>query len=126
MKTHYQDLEDQVAYWRWRAEEAEAKLSEQRKGFRHIVPVKGLTPMQTVIITALAERDLSSHELQKLLESADMATTQRSLNVQLCLMRKKLPEHLAPSRVYGWGGRYQIPNRDALKAFLADEERAAA
>lgn len=118
MKTHYQDLEEQVEYWRYRAEEAEAKLSRAALGFVKTKRVPGLSPSQSAIMQLLAIEDLSGTELQQLLEDGGVEINQRTLKVQICKCRKLLPAHIAPTLVRSWHGKYQIPDRDALNEFI--------
>lgn len=118
MKSHYQDLEEQVEYWRYRAEEAEAKLSRAALGFVRTKRIPGLTPSQSAIMQLLAIEDLTRKELHQLLEDGGMEMSQNVLKVHICKCRKVLPAHLAPTLVRSWHGKYQIPDRDALNELI--------
>lgn len=118
MKTHYQDLEEQVEYWRYRAEEAEAKLSRAALGFVRTKRVPGLSPAQSAIMQLLAVEDLTRKELHQLLEDGGMEMSPNTLKVQICHCRKLLPANIAPTLVRTWHGKYQIPDRNALNEFI--------
>lgn len=122
MKSHYQDLEDQVAYWQDRAERAESAL----RGRDWDGAVKPLSLSQTRLMRLLAGRDCSIAMFIAAMSDAQPNISDSSVKAQLCVIRTKLPQVIAPS--YGYGGVYTVPDREALKAFLSGEqtERAAA
>jgi hypothetical protein len=122
MRTHYEDLEQQVSYWRDRAERAEGVL----RGQDWQVTLRPLSLSQTRLMRLLAGRDCTVNMFIDAMCDVQPNISDSSVKAQLCLIRRKLPIEIAPT--YGHGGMYSVRDRAALKAFLqieADEERAA-
>lgn len=122
MNTIIEDLEEQVEYWRGRAERAEEAL----RGKRWECAVRPLTMGQTRLMRVLALHDCTAAMLLSAVSDDQPNVSPNSIKAQLSVIRTKLPGGIGPS--YGYGGIYTVRDREALKAFLGagDEVRRAA
>jgi hypothetical protein len=133
MRTHIEDLELAVEYWRSRAEAAEEALrggsSEPGVWMEAVYP---LTLFQTRVMRLLARRGMSSAGLLQVLQNDYPNTSDGSVKAQLTNIRHALPAEIAPVRGKPYPGCFHIhyvPDPEALKAFLASgvlETRRAA
>lgn len=113
--TIIEDLEQQVEHWRQRAEAAEATL----KGNAWDTKVPPLTLYQTRIMRLLARADFSTPALIVGLGMDYPDTTPECIKVHICQIRKKLRGNIAPASTRGWNTVYRIPDRPALREWLA-------
>jgi len=122
MRSIIEDLETQVEHWRARAEAAEAAL----RGVDWQRPVRPLSLYQTRVLRILAERDATSEQITNALQDDYPGTSTNCLKAQISKMRTFMPREIVPPNAYnsGWGGTavYTIPDRAALRAFLAGEQ----
>jgi hypothetical protein len=112
-------LQEELEAMRQRAEAAEAALG---LAFVEVaVPPMGL--YQTRVMRMLAERDLTGQQIINALLPHYPNTTDNCLKSFMSQLRRKLPASIAPPRAKpaGWGvsSPYTIPDRPALRAFLA-------
>lgn len=117
MKTIIEDLEEQVEFWRQRAEAAEAALG---MGDRWDVRAPPLSLYETRVMRVIAERPLTGTDAVRILSAWYPNTSNNSLDVLLHRIRRRLPADIAPSTRLN-GSRYafiEVPDREALKAFL--------
>jgi len=109
------DLEEQVEYWRQRAECAEHVL----RGDHWNKKVPPLTLQQTRILRLLAKRDMDAAAIARSLTDDYPTITAKAIMVRVSQMRTILPEHLRISSVIGQhGAPYRTPDKGALTAFL--------
>lgn len=126
MSTIIEELEEQVEYWRQRAESAELALRGGVKepgewGDR----VHPLSLFQTRIMRLLLRKDMNALAMQIALENDYPDTTEGSIKVHLSNIRQRLPKSIAPTRgapCRGTRHAYHVPDRQALKAFLLTGE----
>ncbi len=122
MKTIVEDLEEQVEYWRDRAERAEQAMRggavEAGNWCYRVAP---LTLFQTRLMRLLAVGPMNTSALMIVMENDYPRTSDESMKVHLCRIRRMLPEHISP----GIGSPcpsvqhfYSVPDRPALRAFL--------
>jgi len=117
MTTHYQDLEEQIEYWRQRAESAEAAIC----GARWNDAVPPLTLYQTRLMRLLARKAFTPEALALAMSLDYPETSKRCVYIQIFHVRNKLPWQIAPSPARKYSHPYDVPDRDALRAFLAGE-----
>lgn len=127
MTSIIEDLEEQVEYWRARAEAAEAIVAGQ--DWARAVPPLSL--YQTRILRLLGQRDVMAKTLLAKMELDYPNTTDNCLKSQICLLRAKLPAVICPPLKSRGSVPYTIPDREALRVFLdtgvlpAEQRRAA-
>ena len=125
MKSFIADLEEQVEYWRQRAENAEQML----RGTDWDVSIPPLTLYETRLMRLLARRPYTPNALAFAMGLEYERTSIRCIYIAIHRIRAKLPERIAPSGTRQYSAPYEVPDRAALKAFLtieAEDERAAA
>ena len=115
-----EDLEEQVEYWRQRAEAAEAAL----QGTAWETPIPPCSLYQTRVLRVLAKQDATGNQIVLALEHNYPGSTLNTLKAQISKVRRRLPPEIVPPLAYngGWGNGgpvYTIPDREALAAFLA-------
>lgn len=115
MSTIIEELEEQVEYWRQRAEVAEAALGYGEQWHRAVKP---LSLQMTRIMRLLAARDMTAQDLLLILEQAYPNITIGSIKVRICTIRGLLPGSLMPFKLGGVGHGYTVKDRAALRAFL--------
>ena len=115
-------LEEKLEAMRQRAEAAESAL--RGNDWDKVVPPCSL--YETRVLRILAKRDATGEEIVRGLTANYEGTNTNSFKSILTRMRQKLPAAIVPPRSapQGWGcsSTYTIPDRDALKAFLATGE----
>lgn len=114
MKSHIADLEEQVEYWRQRSEAAEMLLHGRDWG----TAIPPLTLYQTRVMRLLARRPYSPDALTFAMQMEYDDTSKRCLYIAIFHIRNKLPANIAPSLARRNCAPYDVPDRDALKAFL--------
>lgn len=117
MSTIIEELEEQVEYWRQRAEAAEAALGI---GDRWDVRTPPLSLYETRVMRVIAERPLTGTDAVRILSAWYPNTSNNSLDVLLHRIRRRLPADIAPSPRLT-GSRYafiEVPDREALRVFL--------
>lgn len=114
MSTIIEELEEQVEYWRQRAEALEQAVSG-RAWSESVAP---LSLYQTRVLRCLLKRDMMANSLFDVMLADYPGTSHNALKAQICLLRVKLPAHIVPPLKHKWSLPYTIPDRAALKAFL--------
>lgn len=128
MKSIIEDLQEQVEHWRQRAERAEGAL--QGRGWDTAVPP--LTLYQTRLMRLLARQPYNADALAFAMGIDYEDTGKRSIYVHMHHIRRRLPAMIAPTQKLGKSYPYDVPDREALRAFLGmslpeqAERRAAA
>ena len=113
-----EELQEQVEYWRDRAESAERAI----KGDKWNEAVPPMTLQETRIMRIIARRPVSGASILGTLYADYPNTSDNVLKSRLSMIRGKMPEHLSPTRFGGKMTPYNVPDRDALKAFLGEVE----
>jgi hypothetical protein len=116
-------LEEEVEYWRQRAEKAELALrggvSEPGKWGDRVLP---LSLLQTRLMRLLAVQAMTSKALQLALRNDYPRISDGSIKAHFTQVRSVLPANIAPPRGAPCPGtlhHYTIPDRPALAEFLA-------
>lgn len=109
-----EELEIEIETLRQRVELLESVI----QGDSWNVSVPPLTITQTRIMRLIARRPISRPAIHEMI-CPD--TVLNNVSVQVARIRAVLPEHLAPIRCNKGGDMrpYDVPDREALKAFLA-------
>jgi len=114
MKTIIAELEEQVEFWRQRAEELEHAVA----GRMWSEAVAPLSLYQTRLMRILAKRDTMANALLSVMSLDYPNTSHNAMKSQICMIRLKLPAHIAPPLKHAWSKPYAVPDRAALQAFL--------
>lgn len=118
-KTIREDLEEQVEYWRQRAEDAEQALY----GHKWDSVVKPLTLSETRIMRLIARRPMSQHQIALVMENYSNADDVETLvKVMLCRIRRRLPENIEPIKYTRQFAPVEVRDREALRAFLGETD----
>lgn len=108
-----EDLEEQVEFWREKAERFERVL----KGAGWDDPVPPLTLQQTRIMRIIAARPSLALTIADALQDDYPRIEPNTVKVQINKIRGRLPAHLAP-RLCVPLTPYTVPDREALRAFI--------
>lgn len=116
MSTIIEELEEQVEYWRARAEAAEAALGMGDQWGRAIHP---LSLQMTRIMRLLVTRPMTAGQIADQLQANDYPlTTERTIIVRICQIRRLLPGSIMPFS-QGYSKGYRVADPAALAEFLA-------
>ncbi|HAH11525.1 MAG TPA: hypothetical protein DCL48_15635 [Alphaproteobacteria bacterium] len=118
MNSIIEDLEEQVEFWRQRAESLENAVAGKVWG----VTVAPCSLYQTRLLRVLLKRDMMANHLLEVMLAEYPNTTHNAMKAQICLMRLKLPAHIVPPLKHKWSMPYTIPDRAALRTFLETGE----
>lgn len=119
--TRIEELEDAVETLRQRAEAAEAALRGGSEG-EWSERVEPLTLYQTRLMRLLAARPMRTSAIIAALAHEYPNTSDNSIKAHMSNIRRVLPAQIAPTLGTPCPGNlhfYAVPDRSALKAFLA-------
>lgn len=118
MKSIIEDLEEQVEYWRGRAEAAEAALRTEDWS----VARRPLTLQMTRILRIIERKPTNLEQITRALEFDYPSITQNSVKVRISTMRQLLPPGAMPVKLGGAGHVYMIGDAEVVRRFLATGE----
>ena len=126
MRTHIEDLHLEIETLRQRCDGFEAAFGP---GDAWSTPVPPLTLYQTRVMRLIAKREMTGNDALRILASYYPSTSDNALDSQLVNIRRAMPFDIAPRLRRSKFDYLSVPDRDALKAFLASgviETRRAA
>lgn len=117
-KSIIEDLEEQVEYWRARAEAAEMALKTEDWS----VARRPLTLQMTRILRIIERKPTNLEQITRALEFDYPSITQNSVKVRISTMRQLLPAGVMPVKQGGAGHVYMIGDAEIARHFLATGE----
>ena len=116
MRTHLEDLHLEIETLRQRCDAFEAAFGP---GDAWSTPVPPLTLYQTRVMRLIAKREMTGNDALRILASYYPSTSDNALDSQLVNIRRAMPFDIAPRLRRSKFDYLSVPDRDALKAFLA-------
>jgi hypothetical protein len=116
MKTIIEDLQIEVETLRQRCDAFEAFLAGSGEWE---APVRPLSLYQTRLMRLIARKDLTGSDAVRIMGCYYPETSPNAMDCQLVYIRRVLPAEIAPRLRRTKFDYLSVPDRDALKAFLA-------